>query len=172
MQAPRFTASPTFYNDLRSRVSDHFSAQNGGSTGNWRLYSKAAFLIIAHIVTYVTLVFFTPVWWISVPLCAILGLLTAGIGFNVMHDGGHGSFSTSKTLNRAAAFSLNVLGGSDFMWNIKHNVIHHSFTNVDGVDDDIDVNPFLRMCKTQTYRWFHRFQHFYFVGVIFESLFK
>ena len=163
MQAPRFTATPSFYNDLRRRVNQYFSEENAAPTGNWRLYSKAIFLITSHIGIYVTLVFFTPIWWISLPLCAILGILTAGIGFNVMHDGGHGSFSKSKTLNRAAAFSLNVLGGSDFMWNIKHNVIHHSFTNVDGVDDDIDVNPFLRMCKTQTFHWFHRFQHVYFV---------
>ncbi|MBL7816684.1 MAG: acyl-CoA desaturase [Saprospiraceae bacterium] len=163
MQAPRFTATPSFYNDLRRRVNQYFTEVNSTPTGNWQLYSKAIFLIVAHVAIYVTLVFFTPVWWISLPLCAILGLLTAGIGFNIMHDGGHGSFSKSKALNRAAAFSLNILGGSDFMWNIKHNVIHHSFTNVDGVDDDIDVNPFLRMCRTQTYRWFHRFQHVYFV---------
>lgn len=170
MQAPRYTATPTFYNDLRSRVNQYFTEKNALPTGNWRLFSKAIFLIVAHIAIYVTLVFFTPVWWISLPLCAILGFLTAGIGFNVMHDGGHGSFSTSKSLNKAAAFSLNVLGGNDFMWNIKHNVIHHSFTNVDGVDDDIDVNPFLRMCKTQTHRWFHRFQHIYF-GVLYAIMY-
>jgi linoleoyl-CoA desaturase len=170
MQAPRYTSTPTFYNDLRNQVNQYFTDQNAAPTGNWKLYSKAIFLIVSHIAIYTTVVFFTPVWWIALPLCAILGVLTAGIGFNIMHDGGHGSFSKSKTLNRAAAFSLNVLGGSDFMWNIKHNVIHHSFTNVDGVDDDIDVNPFLRMCKTQEHKSFHRFQHFYF-GILYAVMY-
>ena len=163
MQTPRFTVSATFYPDLRQRVNDYFTQQNKQSTGNWRLYGKAIFLLAAHVASYITLVFFTPVWYIALPMCAVLGLLTAGIGFNVMHDGGHGSFSKSKLLNRAAAFSLNVLGGSDYMWNIKHNVIHHSFTNVDGVDDDIDVKPWMRMCETQQKRSFHRFQHVYWV---------
>ena len=170
MQAPRYISTPSFYNDLRTQVNQYFTEKNTASTGNWRLYFKAIALIVSHIAIYTTLVFFTPIWWIALPLCAILGLLTAGIGFNIMHDGGHGSFSQNKALNKAAAFSLNVLGGSDFMWNIKHNVIHHSFTNVDGVDDDIDVKPFMRMCSTQPHQWFHRFQHLYF-GVLYAIMF-
>jgi linoleoyl-CoA desaturase len=86
----------------------------------------------------------------------------AGIGFNIMHDGAHGSFSKYKWVNNMAAFSLNVLGGSSFMWNVKHNVIHHAYTNVDGVDDDIDIQPWMRMSSTQPRLAMHRYQHVYF----------
>ena len=79
--------------------------------------------------------------------CVLFGLLTAGIGFNVMHDGAHGSFSTKKWLNELAGLSLNFLGANVFMWKSKHNVIHHTYTNIDGVDDDIDAKPFLRLCE-------------------------
>ena len=61
-----------------------------------------------------------------------------------------------------AAFSLNILGGSSFMWNVKHNIIHHAYTNVDGVDDDIDIQPWMRMSGTQKKYRLHKFQHFYF----------
>src|SRR6185436_18491932 len=84
------------------------------------------------------------------------------IGFNVMHDGAHGSFSKHKWMNFLAAFSLNILGGNSFMWNMKHNIIHHAYTNIDGVDDDIDVQPWLRMSYTQSKYRLHRYQHFYF----------
>ena len=90
-----------------------------------------------------------------------MGGLTAGIGFNVMHDGGHGSFSNSKFWNKIAAFSVNGLGASMLMWNNKHNIIHHTYTNIDGVDDDIEIKPLLRMCPTQKKYTVHRFQHFY-----------
>src|SRR5438309_6909108 len=44
--------------------------------------------------------------------CALsLSLALAGIGFNVMHDASHGSFSTSPFVNRLMAFSLDILGG-------------------------------------------------------------
>ena len=91
-----------------------------------------------------------------------MGIVVAGIGFNIMHDGAHGSFSKYKWLNGAAAFSLNVLGGSSFMWNVKHNIIHHAYTNIDGVDDDIDIQPWLRMSSTQPKLAMHRYQHIYF----------
>jgi linoleoyl-CoA desaturase len=170
MQVPRFTIAPNFYTELRERVNQYFTDINAAPTGNWRLYSKAIVLLFLFFFCYITLVFFTPVWWLALPLCGVLGLVTAGIGFNIMHDGAHESFSKSKNLNRVAAFTLSLLGGSHFMWKLKHNVIHHSFTNVDGVDDDIDINPFLRMCDTQTHRWFHRFQHFY-VGFLYATMY-
>ncbi len=61
-----------------------------------------------------------------------------------------------------AAISLNLLGGSHFMWNMKHNVIHHAYTNIDGVDDDIDIKPWMRMSSTQPKYLMHRYQHIYF----------
>lgn len=79
-----------------------------------------------------------------------------------MHDGGHGSFSKNPGVNKLAAFSLNILGGSHFMWNVKHNVIHHAYTNIDGVDDDIDIQPWMRMSSTQPRLAMHRYQHVYF----------
>jgi linoleoyl-CoA desaturase len=92
----------------------------------------------------------------------LLGGVIAAIGFNVMHDGAHGSFSKYKWVNKFAAFSLNVLGGSSFMWNVKHNVIHHAYTNVDGVDDDIDIKPWMRMTAAQKKYKLHKYQHLYF----------
>jgi linoleoyl-CoA desaturase len=79
----------------------------------------------------------------------LLGALISAIGFNIMHDGSHGSFSNSPFINKCAAITLGILGGSPFMWNMKHNVVHHAYTNIDGVDDDIDAKPFLRMAPTQ-----------------------
>jgi linoleoyl-CoA desaturase len=86
----------------------------------------------------------------------------AAIGFNVMHDGGHGSFSKYKWVNQLVAFSANILGGNSFMGNIKHNIIHHAYTNIDGVDDDIDIQPWLRMRITQKKYRMQKYQHFYF----------
>jgi len=118
--------------------------------------------MVSFVLVYIHLVFFTPptVW--AILECVLLGGVVAAIGFNVMHDGAHGSFSKYKWVNQLAAFSLNILGGNSFMWNVKHNVIHHAYTNVDGLDDDIDIQPWMRMSTTQKKYRMHKYQHLYF----------
>jgi linoleoyl-CoA desaturase len=150
-----------FHQELKKRVSNYFEENKISPTGNISLYFKAIILWAFYITLYVHLVFFTPPGWIAVVECLFMGGLTAAIGFNVMHDGGHGSFSKSKFWNDIAAYSVNGLGASMIMWMNKHNIIHHTYTNIDGVDDDIEVKPFLRMCSTQKKYWMHRFQHIY-----------
>jgi linoleoyl-CoA desaturase len=48
------------------------------------------------------------------------------------------------------------------MWGMKHVTIHHTYTNIDGVDDDIEVGALMRMAPTQKHYLVHRFQHIYF----------
>jgi linoleoyl-CoA desaturase len=155
--------SSAFYTDLKSRVEQYFREHKVDPHGNIKIYLKSAFYMVSFIAVYAVLVFFTPNPWIAIPLCIVFGLLTAGIGFNVMHDGGHGSYSPNKTVNKLAALTLNMLGGSSFLWNIKHNMIHHTFTNVEGHDDDIQNEPFLRLSIGQKKRFYHRFQYLYWV---------
>lgn len=163
MTIPKFSNVPhSFHSELKRRINEYFEQKGKSTTGNSSLYIKAAVLVIGFIATYVHLVFFTPVPWLAIIECLLLGVLTAAIGFNVMHDGAHGSFSKSKWLNDLAALSVNFLGANNFMWKTKHNVIHHAYTNIDGVDDDIDARPLLRLCETQKYYKVHRFQHLYF----------
>ena len=121
--------------------------------------------LVAHawgtIVAAIALVSLWPnplTWLIAV---MIVGTRQLGLAI-LMHDGAHGSFSKYKWVNLLAAFSLNILGGNSFMWNMKHNVIHHAYTNVDGVDDDIDIQPWLRMSSTQKKYRLHKYQHVYF----------
>lgn len=163
MTTPKFlnVKGSTFHQELKRRVSNYFTETKKDATGNFSLYFKAVLFWILYIALYVHLVFYTPTAWIAILECLLMGGLTAAIGFNVMHDGGHGSFSNSKFWNKIAAFSVNALGASGIMWNNKHNIIHHTYTNLDGVDDDIEIKPMLRMCPTQKKYFIHRFQHIY-----------
>ena len=163
MAIPKFpTVKQSFHTELKRRINEYFESTGKSLSGNSRLYVKAIVLVTAFLFLYIHLVFFTPIVILAVLESILLGIVVAGIGFNIMHDGAHGSFSKYKWVNNMAAFSLNVLGGSSFMWNVKHNVIHHAYTNVDGVDDDIDIQPWMRMSSTQPRLAMHRYQHVYF----------
>ncbi len=163
MKIPKFSpTSISFHSELKRRISEYFKEVGKSPTGNYQLFIKAILLLAAFLCLYIHLVFFTPVIWVGVAECILLGGLAASIGFNVMHDGMHGSFSRYKWLNHLAGLSLNFLGGNNFMWKTKHNIVHHTYTNIDGVDDDIEAKPFLRLCETQKHYRVHRYQHWYF----------
>ena len=163
MSTPKFMQGKgDFHTVLKNRVNQYFAEHKRPMTGNVSLLLKALLFTLLYLAIYTHLVFFTPSVWIALPECIFFGLLTAAIGFNVMHDGAHGSFSKSKIINKAAGSSLNFLGGSAIMWNMKHNIIHHTYTNIDGVDDDIEARPWLRFASTQKKLKMHKFQQYYF----------
>lgn len=164
MKNIKFNNNPNpFFKELKENVENYFTKNNLKKTGNGYLYTKSAILFPVFIGLYILLVFFNPGALLSILLCVILGLTIASIGFNIMHDGAHGSYSKHKWLNMLSANSLSLVGGSSFMWSIKHNIVHHSYTNVEGVDDDLDNRPFFRMAPSDRHYFFHKYQHLYWV---------
>lgn len=153
----------SFFKDLKEKIDHYFAETKQDPSGNGKLYVKGLVQILTAASLYTILVFFTPTALIAIPLAVLLGLNLGVIGFNVMHEGGHQSFSKHPWINKASAYSLNMLGGITYFWKIKHNINHHTFTNIDGMDSDIDARPFMRMHAEQPRYWFHRFQHIYWV---------
>lgn len=157
--------STAFFTALKSEVEQYFRQRKIKKTGNWKLYIKTGVLIPAAIGLYLLLLLLPMPGLVALVLCAILGFVLASVGFNVMHDACHGSYSSKKWVNETFGHSLNALGGNAFIWKFKHNVIHHTYTNVDGVDDDIAKSPLMRQCYTQKWVPAHRFQHIYVILV-------
>jgi len=150
-----------FFQAIKAGVDQYFTTNRIKQTGNWKLYSKSVILLSSAMAIYLSLLFLSLPVWVSLLLCAVLGLLLASIGFNVMHDACHGSYSSKKWVNNMMGLTLNGCGGNAFIWKFKHNIIHHTYTNVDGVDDDIAKSPLMRMCPSQKWVPAHRFQHLY-----------
>jgi linoleoyl-CoA desaturase len=153
----------SFFKTLKGKVDNYFLSNQLHTSGSRKLLIKSLIQVSTAIILYVVLVFFTPGVGISLLLCVLLGMNLAVIGFNIMHEGGHQSFSRHKWLNQTSAYFLNVLGGNSFYWKIKHNINHHTYTNIEGMDSDIDVKPFMRLHENQPRSKMHQFQHIYWV---------
>ena len=89
------------------------------------------------------------------------GLGMAGIGMGVMHDAIHGSYSKNKNINTLLGYTFNLIGANSTVWKIQHNVLHHTYTNIDHVDDDLNAPFFLRFSPHAKHYWLHQFQHIY-----------
>ena len=154
-----------FYQSVKASVDEYFEQRKIKRTGDWRLFSKAIILIGAAIAMYCLLMFVKMNALPALLLCVGLGFVFASIGFSVMHDANHGSYSTRPWLNDALGLSMNAMGASSFFWKQKHNIIHHTYTNVDGIDDDIAKSPIIRHCETQKWVPAHKVQHLYLLPI-------
>ncbi|MEZ4945529.1 MAG: acyl-CoA desaturase [Cyclobacteriaceae bacterium] len=94
-------------------------------------------------------------------LFVLSGLGMAGIGMGIMHDAIHGAYAKSKWVNKIMGYTINLIGANDEVWRLQHNVLHHSFTNIDDHDDDINAPFFLRFSPNAKKNKLHRFQHWY-----------
>lgn len=150
-----------FFPTLKKRVDGYFSSQQIKKQGNRRLYIKAAVLLLTYIAPFVLMLTLPVSPLVQIGLWSLMGFALAGIGMSVMHDANHGAFSKNKTVNSVMSYTLNLLGGSVSNWKMQHNVLHHTYTNVANMDEDIDDKLLMRFCPHSERKPYHRFQFIY-----------
>jgi linoleoyl-CoA desaturase len=157
----KFPASDGFQQELKRRVERYFESTGQRERDCPRMYLKTTLVLVWLVLSYVLLVFFAGAWWLAAPLVLSLGLSMAAVGFDIQHDGGHQAYSSRRRVNKLMAMSLDLLGGSSYVWATKHNLVHHTFANITGHDDDINIGFFGRLSPHQKRLGFHRLQHIY-----------
>ena len=164
-KAVRFNTNSNkdFQSELRRRVDSYFKENNISKTGNWRLYIKTFVMFSAYITPFLLItfnVFDSKLSWFI--LAVLMGFGMAGIGMSVMHDACHGSYSKNDRLNRILGFfSIAFLAGNSQNWKTQHNVIHHTYTNVHELDEDIAPIGVLRFEPHSDKKWIHKLQFVY-----------
>lgn len=150
-----------FYKTLQLRVREYFKESEKSRYANTNMILKTVFMISLYFVPFILLltVFDNP--WISFLMWILMGTGMAGIGLSIMHDANHGAYSKNKHVNKALGFLLLALGGSDVNWRIQHNILHHTYTNVTGMDEDINPGKIMRFSPHAERLKVHRYQHVY-----------
>jgi len=124
------------------------------------MHFKIAFYLVGLSASYIAVLTSSNLW-LSLLYWSLLGLFAAFSALNICHDAIHGSISSRQSVNRFFSSFFNVLGANDYVWKYAHNMVHHSYTNVQGHDEDVDAIPFVRTSPHQKLRFFHRYQQFY-----------
>jgi linoleoyl-CoA desaturase len=152
-----------FFPTLKKRVDAYFSDHHIKKQGNAKLYLKSAVLITTYIAPFIVLLTVPLPTWAQLLLWSLMGLSLAGIGMSIMHDANHGAFSKKKYINYLLGHTLNLCGGSVSNWKMQHNVLHHTYTNVAEMDEDIDDKLLMRFCPHSKLKGYHKFQYIYVV---------
>ena len=146
---------------LRENVNAYFKTRGISTKGNYKMYIKAIVFISIYIAPFIILLTVPLSGLMALLLVFIMGFGEAGIGMSVMHDAAHGAFSGKKWINTFFASSMYILGSNTFNWKIQHNILHHTFTNIYGYDQDIETKALIRLCEHAPLKKVHRFQFIY-----------
>lgn len=158
---PKFPKDNEFQVELHRRVEQHFAATGKFQRDCPRMYLKTGLILGSFLTSYVLLVFFSSSWMSALPLALVLAVSTAAIGFNIQHDAGHKAYSNVGWINKLMSWTIDIVGGSSYMWHWKHGVFHHTYTNISGHDNDIELGLLGRLSPHQPRYALHRWQHLY-----------
>ncbi|WP_344765151.1 acyl-CoA desaturase [Pedobacter ginsengiterrae] len=151
-----------FYSEVRQRVSEDFSERGIAPNGNMLMWIKLFVFLAAFVTLYFTILLSGFNTYVLCLLTLLLGVVSAFIGFNICHDAIHGSFSDNKKVNKVLSMLFHLVGANPYVWNITHNIVHHTYTNIAGHDEDIEIAPgLIRICREEQRKPHQRFQHLY-----------
>ena len=150
-----------FFTTLRSNVDAYFTSNQLSRHANGGMILKTVILLSAYILPYILmLIFHFPLWPVLL-LFGVMGFAMAGIGMAVMHDANHGAYSKNPRVNKLLGYTLNMVGVTVFNWKLQHNVLHHTYTNIHNMDDDLDGPPAVRFSPHHPLKPMHKYQHIY-----------
>lgn len=152
---------PEFFSTVRHRVQEYFEDQQISKKANLEMKIKTVFMISLYVIPFILIL--TGVvqsFWAVLSMWVLMGFGMSGIGLSVMHDANHGAYSKNETVNSLLGFLINFIGANDSNWRIQHNLLHHSFTNINEFDGDIE-NPIMRFSPDQPFNKKFKYQAFY-----------
>ena len=162
-------AEKQFVNQLRNEVSEYFLANNISTKANFAMVFKTIIMLSLYVVPFIFILMFPMSLLSALALTVLMGVGIAGVGMSVMHDACHGSYSKSEWINNTLGGTLYLLGNNVLNWKIQHNVLHHTYTNISGIDEDINTKGPIRLAFKTLLKKHHRFQFifaFFFYGMM------
>jgi linoleoyl-CoA desaturase len=150
-----------FYTVLKQRVDNYFKENNISQHANGKMIFKTIFMFCLYFVPYAFILSNSIPEWAFWLCWAMMGLGLAGIGMSVMHDANHGAYSSSNKVNKILGLSLNLVGADANNWKTQHNVLHHTYTNIQDYDEDIDIKFGMRFSPNGKHNKMQKFQPLY-----------
>lgn len=152
-----------FFDTLKERVDEYFKTNNLEMHGNSTMKLKSLAIVSMYLIPYAFMVsgIASSNLLVFYGLWLLMGVGMVGIGCSIMHDSNHDSYSGNKGLNKYMGRIIILVGGYDVTWRLQHNVLHHTYTNIEGLDHDIDAGILLRFSPHTKRYGFHRYQHIY-----------
>jgi linoleoyl-CoA desaturase len=156
------TKQGNFQKTLNERVNAYLRENKLPGRDVPAMFVKSVVILAWWLGTYLLLLLghFPPL--VNILLCLVWAMAIAGVGFNIMHDANHGGYSNKPLVNKLVGLSAELLGMSGFRWRTKHNVWHHTYTNIAGFDDDVETFGLMRLTPRVPWKPWYKAQAWYY----------
>ncbi len=151
-----------FQKAIKERVNRVIHESGGSSKATFPMWVRIVSLLAAHFFVWSKLALhvhspLATLGWISA-----LSVLTLMIVCSVVHEAGHHAVTERQKFDQGLLrFSFSLLGPNYRLFQIRHNDAHHWFTNIPGMDTDIEASKIIRFVPHVEWKPFHRFQFIY-----------
>ena len=122
---------------------------------------KAIVFPLAYIFSFLGLITLGENPYIFYGCYIAIGLLLIVNFASLIHDSVHHAFTSNKTINKLYMLLFDLMGANSYIWQIRHNRLHHPFPNVMGWDSDFEQSPIVRVFPQAPFKNFQRYQHLY-----------
>jgi len=156
-----FTQQHGFRKTINQRVEAYIKQNNVQVRDVPAMYGKTIFMFAWWLGSYLVLLLAGLPWWGNLLMAVSFGLASAGIGFNVMHDANHDGYSANPKVNKVLGWSVELIGLSSFIWKQQHNVWHHTYTNITGLDEGLEAEGAMRWSPHDDWKPIFKYQHLY-----------
>lgn len=147
---------------LQQRVDTYLERLNLPQHGSARMVFKSLAIVGTWCLAYLLLLLFGMA---SVPAAIatllFLALASLALQLGVMHDASHYAITNARWPNTLLRLTLPLIGGSSVIWYRNHVVAHHSHSNIEGHDPDINTAGLLRFHDQAPWHFWNRWQHLY-----------
>jgi linoleoyl-CoA desaturase len=154
-----------FYLTVKKRVNEYFECRQLSPYANAEMVVKTVVILTVYLACFVLLLSLPLPFWGQLICWAVMGLSTAVIGMCIMHDANHSAYSSHPRVNTWLSYSINLLGGIMHNWKLQHNILHHTYTNIAHMDDDIEPKGGMRLTPHHPHKKSQSVQYLYAFGL-------
>ncbi len=159
-----FTQQHGFRKEVVKRVDEYLKANNLRQRDLPAMYVKVAICLLWWAASYALMLYSGIAGWgalATLGLAMVFGIGAGAVAFNIMHDANHNGLSENAKVNRVFGLTIELVGLSSFIWRQQHNIWHHTYTNVAGLDEGLEMDGLVRNSPRDFWKPMHRFQHLY-----------
>ncbi|HAD97407.1 MAG TPA: acyl-CoA desaturase [Cryomorphaceae bacterium] len=151
----------SFRSTLTQRVRAYFSDNNISNKANSKMVMKTIGMLAMYFIPFAIMLTLGQSFWIVLVCYLLMGFGMAGIGMGVMHDAIHEAYHSNRIVNKIIGSTIYLISGNAATWRIQHNILHHTFTNIEGLDEDMETAGLIRLHPSQQWKPMHRYQKWY-----------
>lgn len=164
MKQIKFLKEPQdgFYDTLRFRVNSYFEENKLDRFADWRSVIKSIVFFCCFAGLYGLILYSTRIpLWLFFACWFFMGMFILFAGMSIIHDAAHGTLSKHRWVNEILLRFMNLVGADGYIYRYKHKVSHHTFTNIPGVDIDLEQSSVVKVTPFSETKKRHKYQHWY-----------